>query len=296
MSQRVQRLLAPGQRTATLGVVAVRPEAYLGETTAAEGPVVLGATGVEPEPTRIDGEGRVFSLPPRSVATWHMRTGVLGFVDLSPGEHRIEVIDPQGRYLPLALQVNVDDWHPRRAALREHIEPPPDVDVPIRVTARLRPAHPQAMPGGNTVVWGVAGQPEHPLPFARVEIRAADETLLYRTYADQAGVWTAWLRGPPPDSTAADDDTDVDGVSDTVDDAEPAPAPPPLPETTLRLSAWPLIAPTGDPAADLPVDFDQMAEAGDFSSTYRPAPLTPTPTVRAIKIGLTTRIDLLPTP
>lgn len=135
---------------------------------------------------------------------YHASTGIYGFLDLKPGQHRIHVVDPVGRFLPLAKDVDVPNREAARTLLMAGLAPPgrlPDTAYP---TALARPAVGYPVSGGETVVWGSVREPAgRPVPFARIRIetkfKGGDNGVV--TYSDLAGVYLARLPGERPDFT-----------------------------------------------------------------------------------------------
>lgn len=291
MTVDVAALLARSERRAALAVLGVRALEYAGEDPTAPLLPVRGLDCWESGP-RAAGKPAKRTL---RTATWHRGSEIYGFANLSAGRRRIELTDPQRRFLPAAIVVDVPAWEPRLRALETGDEPPAAA-VPIYRTVLLRPTVERGAPNGNTVLWGLVADRNGPSPWARVEITTLDDTLLYRTYADRSGVYTAWLRRPPVDPPAGGpaDETGAsedEGVSDTADDDSAAGPPPEPPRATLKLRAWPLAEPPGDLDAP-PADFDALAAAGELTRLYRPLQLTPGPVSSTVVLGRRTRIDL----
>lgn len=81
---------------------------------------------------------------------WDAVSGQTCFDDLPPGARRILVSDPERRYLPAALTVDIPSRHPARPTIASA----PPMGPPPRRTVLLRPAPGRAIPAGMTAVIG----------------------------------------------------------------------------------------------------------------------------------------------
>lgn len=110
---------------------------------------------------RYEAEGLPGALPPiaglrvaasgvvGAAARWDATTGQTCFPDLPPGPRRILVTDPERRFLPAAITVEIPSRHPTRPTLAQG-EPR---ELPRR-TLLLRPGPGRAVPPGATAVIG----------------------------------------------------------------------------------------------------------------------------------------------
>lgn len=123
---------------------------------------------------------------------YHPSNGVYGFRTLAPGPHRVHIEDPQGRFLPRAVEVTVHDDVPTwRAALARGAQPDWSGWNPVSTVA-LYPAPGRHIPPAETVVYGDVIVDDDEVPFARVEIDGPDGKVV--TYTDQRGTYVTWLR------------------------------------------------------------------------------------------------------
>jgi hypothetical protein len=81
--------------------------------------------------------------PPRT-PLWHESTGLYGFLRLPPGELRIEIDDPAGRFQAQAVTRQVPDRG--RAEALEAGTPPAGQPRPLILDVALRPALGMALP------------------------------------------------------------------------------------------------------------------------------------------------------
>ena len=175
-------LLGNEDRRVSVGSLAVRPTVY------------MGRDGGGPFPAPSDAiSGLSVTLTGRKQRpTFHPITNVYGFIDLPGGPARVEVSDPEGRYLPAALAVNLPDRAPLAAALSRGasvlpaVADPPFVPVPLRPSVRARSREVRAAFFGRVTTPAGA-----PCPFAWV--RATTAQGVYITYADERGEYIAPL-------------------------------------------------------------------------------------------------------
>lgn len=111
---------------------------------------------------RYEAEGRPGALPaisglrlqalgvPGAVQGFDPTTGHTFLRDLPPGPRRILVTDPDRRYLPAALTVNI----PARFRSRPTLAQMSEGLGPLRIRLRLRPSPSRAIPDGMTAVIG----------------------------------------------------------------------------------------------------------------------------------------------
>jgi len=138
------------ERIAAVGVLALRIRRYLSE-------------GAPPGLAPIAGL-RVKAAGHPERPGWHDSTGLYGFLRLPPGDTRIEVDDPAGRFQAQALSVDVPD----RSAVREALEAgtPPAGPAPRFLEVALRPTPTMALPPATTALWGVVRDGTRPVPGA----------------------------------------------------------------------------------------------------------------------------------
>ncbi|XXY52639.1 hypothetical protein WME91_16035 [Sorangium sp. So ce269] len=174
--------LGSAERLASVGSLAVRPTAYLGRNGG--GPF---ATSNEPI------SGLSFAISGRKERPlFHRTTNVYGFLDLPGGPVRVEVTDPEGRYLPRALLVDVPDRLPLAAALSRGASALPAVTAPPFVAAPLRPSPRARSREPRAAIFGRVTTPAGvPCPFAWVSATTAQGA--YVTYADERGEYLAPL-------------------------------------------------------------------------------------------------------
>lgn len=142
-------------RIAAVGVLAVRVRRYLSEGV---------APALEPIPglrLRVAGhDERPF---------WHASTGLYGFLGIPPGEARIEIEDPAGRWQAQAISALVPDRSALRRALEEG-SAPAAVPAPAYPAVALRPAPAMALAPGLSALWGVVRDGGRPVAGALLEI------------------------------------------------------------------------------------------------------------------------------
>ena len=142
-------------RISAVGVLAVRIRRHLTDA---------GAPGLTAIP---DLRVRVAGHPERPL--WHASTGLYGFLDLPPGDVRIEIEDPAGRYQSQAVSATVPD----RSALKEVLEAgeaPVPVAAPAYPTANLRPSLAMGLPPGTSALWGVVRDGSRVVPGALLSL------------------------------------------------------------------------------------------------------------------------------
>lgn len=132
---------------------------------------------------------------------WDAASGQVRFADLPPGPRRILVTDPERRFLPAAVMVQVPDRFPQRPTAGG---PPIPVPAhPVRRTVLLRPASGRAIPPGMTAVIGTlrdgAGRP---IPLGRLAATTDAGLMRVVTWTDEAGGFVLLLpdteSGTPP--------------------------------------------------------------------------------------------------
>jgi len=142
-------------RIAAVGVLAVKALRYLTDNA-------------DPGLTPIPGlRVRVAGHPERPL--WHETTGLYGFLNLPPGEARIEIDDPTGRYQPQAIVATVPDRADLKAAL-EAGETPPAAPTPAYPQLALRPEPTLPLPPGTSALWGVLKDAGRPVPGALLRL------------------------------------------------------------------------------------------------------------------------------
>lgn len=142
-------------RIASVGVLAVHVRRY--ETDGAA--PTLGALA----------NLRVRAADHGEVPFWHESTGLYGFLTLPPGEARIEIDDPSGRFQAQAITAIVPD----RSAIRADLEagdPPALLPRPVYPRVALRPALAMGLRPGCSAVWGVLSDAGRPIAGALIAI------------------------------------------------------------------------------------------------------------------------------
>ena len=142
-------------RISAVGVLAVRIRRHLTDA---------GAPGLTAIP---DLRVRVAGHPERPL--WHASTGLYGFLDLPPGDVRIEIEDPSGRHQPQAVTATVPD----RSALKEAMEAAdaaPVVPPPAYPAVNLRPSLAMGLPPGTSALWGVVREGSRVVPGALLSL------------------------------------------------------------------------------------------------------------------------------
>jgi hypothetical protein len=209
---------------------------------------------------------------------WDAASGQMRFHDLPPGPRRILVTDPERRFLPAAVMVEVPDRYPPRPTAGG--PPVPVPSHPVRRTVLLRPAPGRAIPTGMTAVIGTLRDATG-RGIALARLAASTDAGLMRvvTWTDEAGGFALLL----PDSEA--------GI------------PPATCALAVHAPAASLAAALAvDPLGALPADLDQLDPDGPHSP-FEPRPvaiLAPDGTVAAgpagalpLRPGRTVRWDLL---
>jgi hypothetical protein len=136
-------------RISAVGVLAVRIRRYLTDNA---DPSLAAIPDLR---VRINGQ------PERPL--WHESTGLYGFLNIPPGNARIEIDDPAGRYQPQAVATVVPDRSALKTAL-EDAEAPPVVPAPAYPEVDLRPGPAMGLPPGTTALWGVLREGTRALP------------------------------------------------------------------------------------------------------------------------------------
>lgn len=128
---------------------------------------------------------------------WDPASGQMRFADLPPGPRRIVVTDPERRFQPAAIMVEVPDRYPTRPTAGG--APIPVQPHPVRRTVLLRPAPGRSIPAGSTAVIGTL-RDEAGRGIALGRLAAATDAGLMRivTWTDEAGGFVLLL----PDSEA----------------------------------------------------------------------------------------------
>lgn len=289
------------ERTVALGVLAVQARQYVSKDVA--GQAVPGLS--------------VWSIESEERPLYHPSTGVYGFLGLKQGTHRIHIVDPLGRYLPQAQEVEVPDREAARKRLLRGVESAdrlPDTAYPIVL---VRPGIGYPLLGGDTAVWGSVRRPSgQPVPFARIRIRTkyrnVDTDLV--TYTDLNGVYLARLAGERPEFNLPE-------PGDLPPDPGPGPLETPPADTddaddtelivefereitVHRLKNEPQIrSGSGDPLRTLPADFDKLdpdAPNGPYRASAEfelwpggAEPNEPGPTKITFHVGRRARWDIV---
>ena len=118
-------------------ILGIRALAYQGEGRPGLLPAIAGL--------RVQAIGIVGARP-----FWDAATGQTRFDEMPPGTRRILVSDPDRRFLPAALTLEIPARHPARPTAANDQAPGP----PPRRTVLLRPAPGRAIPAGMTAVIG----------------------------------------------------------------------------------------------------------------------------------------------
>jgi hypothetical protein len=241
-----------------LGMLAVYPTRYMEEGVDAGGPSVEGLV--------------VRSHTTGHRALFHPSTGVYGFVDLPPGAHRIDLVDPARRWLDRTLHVTVSARGTLREDLQAGLRP---LVVPAVTSAEvpMRPAVESVDYAGATVLRGwVCDDGGRPVALAlvRVELDLSAEVppVLRRwsTWTDVQGNFVFVMRDlerivfEPVDESPPEDPED-----EPIPDVAPAETLPPRPSVSLVVSVWRPSATVSrdDPLEALPVDIDDVASELD---------------------------------
>lgn len=261
-------------RRVTVGSFAVRPTAYQGRQPS--GPFAVPSEPVTGLVVRAQGA--------RQTPSFHPSTHVYGFVDLPGGSTRVEITDPEDRYLPRALVVDVPDRSPLAQALARGavslpaVLPPPFVEAPLRPSPRARSRELRAAVFGRVTT--PAGEP---CPFAWV--RATTTIGTYVTYADERGDYLAplpFLRPIVAIVNAHDPGDGDDELALTT-------------EFTVTMRAYRRISPppAGSPLEGFLTEID-TASPGDaaFDAVYLVASLYEAGT--SVKLETHVRLDLQP--
>lgn len=268
--------MAAADRRPALGSLALRPVAYRGRNGV--GPLAVSAEPIRGLSIRLVGS--------RAAPLFHASTNVYGFVDLRPDTYRAEVSDPEGRFLPRALRVDVPDRRPLAEALAlgatslPTVPAVPFLTVPLRPSPHARAAEPRAALHG--VVRTPAGAP---LPLAWIRVSTAQGSCV--TYSDARGEYLAPLPFLRPvvallDSGAdlSSDGDDVLGITDTFN-------------VTARAHRLLAPVPAASPLDAFPEGFDDL-EPGQpaFAAVYDTTSFFET--TIAVRVETHVRLDLLP--
>lgn len=185
------------------------------------GTAVVGSYAIQPVPHRVDEEtlppGLESWLPRQGISdllvrcsgsrcrpSWHVMHGLYGFVDLTPGPYVFTVEDPQNRYLPARMVLNVGNHTAVADDLRQLRRPSAADSWRDRLTRiLLRPA-PGAPPRvGATGIWGeVRDRAGRPIPFAyfQMETRFRGQQATATTWSDPSGGYVLDLDGERADA------------------------------------------------------------------------------------------------
>lgn len=266
--------LDSADRRASVGSLAVRPTAYLGHDGG--GPFAVSNEPIPGLSVAISGR--------KTRPLFHRTTNVYGFLDLPGGPVRVEVTDPEGRYLPRALLVDVPDRLPladalsRGASTLPVVAAPPFVSAPLRPSARARSREPRAAIFGRVTTPAGAA-----CPFAWV--RAITAQGAYVTYSDERGEYLAplpFLRAvvsvaDPHLPGDGDDELDITTTFDVTVQAYRRVAPPP----------------EGRPLDGFLDEIDVVSPSDPaFAAVYGVGSLFETTT--SVKLETHVRLDLLP--
>ncbi|MEW8276596.1 MAG: hypothetical protein AB2719_00310 [Candidatus Thiodiazotropha sp.] len=275
-------------RIAIAGVLAVRCLRYVNETPVA--------------PLKTLPNLHVRSTRCEERPVFHQSTGLYGFLQLQPGNHRVVINDPEQRYLSRAIEVEVPDRSGVRAILEKGGVPAPGSAAPLFTDAAMRPSVNYPLLPGESAIWGqVSDNSGRPLAFCRLQLatRYDDFDTSVVSYSDSSGSYLLRLSGERA-SFVEPVDTDADGVTDTSGELTTTF------DRELRVHALKQ-NPLGleNPIDAFPVDFDSLDPddpAGPYQlesfSLYNPATdeqrlpaagLTPQP---SIQVGRRIRWDI----
>lgn len=147
------------ERVAAVGVLALRIRRYLSDTAP---PGLASIPGL-----RITVPGQL--QQPRQ-PLWHESTGLYGFLRLPPGEQRVEIADPAGRFQAQAVTAQVPDRSTVKQDLEAGATPAPGSPKPLILDVALRPALGIALPPGSSAVWGVVTDGGRPVAGALLSL------------------------------------------------------------------------------------------------------------------------------
>lgn len=236
-----------------LGMLAVYPTRYVEEGIDATGPSVEGLI--------------VRSHTTGHRALFHATTGVYGFVDLPPGTHRVDLVDPSRRWLDRTLHVEVSPRGTLRRDLQAGLRPTA-VPAVTSVLAPMRPAVESVDHAGATVLRGwVADSDGAPVPLALVRAELSTPTVRrWTTWTDAQGNFVLVMRDLERIVFEPTEEPDPEAPEDEpIPEAPEVPTLPSRPTVTLDVSVWRLVAPVlrDDPLAALPPGIDAIAGEGD---------------------------------
>lgn len=168
--------------------------------------VLAGRLGVRPlrhthdllaSPPAIEGL-RVKARGQDETPVWHETTGIYGFIRVTPGPHRVEIVDPKRRWLPAAFAVVVPDRSAVVRALEEGTPPPGP--PPAMLEPVLRPGPAAIAPPGVTVISGIVTDAGRPVALARLSLQTvfAGVARVSTTWSDRDGGFTLVLAGEKP--------------------------------------------------------------------------------------------------
>ena len=145
-------------RVVTVGLVGLRALRYV-------------AKEIPPALPPIEGL-RVEAVGHKERPGWHPATGLYGFLALPPGQVRILVTDPHGRWLPAAFNAAVPNRTAVKQALERGIAAPAMDPRPLLRDIALHAAPGRAVALGTAAVFGVVkeGPNGPPVPFARLAL------------------------------------------------------------------------------------------------------------------------------
>jgi len=165
----------------SLGVVGIRTFHYLIDDSRprsggapprrpAHAGVISGLVVRARQDQRGDQNQRQRVLRYTETAQWHHSSAIYGFLSLRPAEAVIEILDPQGRYLPEVISVSLPDRGDIRESLRHGERPKKDLHAPAYVDVFLRPSALMAPQPGSTRIWGVVTEKGQTVPGAVLQI------------------------------------------------------------------------------------------------------------------------------
>lgn len=145
-------------RVVTVGLVGLRALRYV-------------AMGIPPALPPIEGL-RVQAVGHKERPGWHSATGLYGFLALPPGQVRILVTDPHGRWLPAAFTAAVPNRIAVKQALERGVAAPAMAPRPLLRDIALHAAPGRAVSLGTAAVFGIVkeGPNGPPVPCARLAL------------------------------------------------------------------------------------------------------------------------------
>ncbi|WP_439595157.1 hypothetical protein [Falsiroseomonas sp.] len=183
--------LAPPSRLAVEPILGIRALRYEGEGRPGALPAIAGL--------RLQAQG-----VPGASCSFDPLTGLTFLQELPPGPRRLLLTDPERRYMPAALSVDVPSRFPARPTLGAA----PEAAPPLRLSLRLRPSPCRAVPAGMTAVIGrLRDRAGRGIPLGRLECETMlpEGRLRIVTWTDAEGSFALLLAGeatrldaPPP--------------------------------------------------------------------------------------------------